>query len=306
MARAGGESLWCSVANLEEALLFYRDYTGMSLLGLETWPGEVVSPLFHLPAGSTARIAILDGGLNRSTKLRLVEFEPGSGRRIRGNAQTRDAGFYCLAYLVKDLGKMYAELAAKGYSFVAPPYHYALSWAPFEVTEVTLKGPDGVGLNHFQRHKPVETFEVPGNYVRMDHCAMMVESLAEARRFGEAVGWDCLAQEMEVPGGLVNEILGLSPDCRVKIADWGIRGGTSAGIEFIEVTPRGRPAVGRPPDTGLFMLTITVDALVPTLSMVKSAGFPLFSGPLRARAKSSVESAIVEGPAGVLMMMQEL
>jgi catechol 2,3-dioxygenase-like lactoylglutathione lyase family enzyme len=292
------------VADIDEALHFYRDYTGLDVTRNEIWPEEIIRGLFRLQTGFPARVAVLEGGLNRNTQLRLIEFKHSSGKPIRGAAQTWDAGFYCLAYLVKDLERVYKELGAKGYSFVAPPYHYELSWAPFEVSEGTVRGPEGVSLNHFQRFKPAESFNVPRNYVRLDHCAMVVQSLEEVRRFCEAVGLDCLAGEKAVPGGLVNEILGLAPDYRVRIADWGIRGGTSSGIEFIEVTPKGRVIIGRPPDTGLFMAAFKVESLADALARIQAAGFPLHTGPLLVPQVGGVPCAIVEGPAGILMMLK--
>lgn len=55
---------------------------------------------------------------------------------------------------------------------------------------------------------------------------MMVQSLEEVRRFGEAAGWDWFSPETATPGALVNEILGLAPDFRVKVSDRGVGEGS--------------------------------------------------------------------------------
>ena len=77
---------------------------------------------------------------------------------------------------------------------------------------------------------------------------------------------------------------------------------TTAGLELLEITPKGRMVIGRPPDTGLFMIGYEVEALVPALAGVKEAGFARFSGPVQVDGASC---AIVEGPSGILVLLQE-
>jgi catechol 2,3-dioxygenase-like lactoylglutathione lyase family enzyme len=299
MLIGGVNSLWVSVADLDRSLAFYRDYIGFP--GVAEGPlAPEMAVLFKSPSGTRARSATLRGGLRR-TALTLVEFNPGSPRRFREGTHAWDYGFYCLTYLVKDLDRVYRELGAGGYGFVAPPYQYQPNWVSWPVAELTLEGPDGVYINHFQRIKE-EEYGVPGNYVRLDHCALMVESLAEARRFGEAVGLECIG-ELDVPDGMIDDIVRLPRGTHTRVADWGLKDGTSTVLEYYEFSLKGNPAAGRLPGIGILGYELIVDNLSHTLARLEGAGFPRYSGPLR--LSSQERAAMIEGPGGVLTLLKE-
>jgi catechol 2,3-dioxygenase-like lactoylglutathione lyase family enzyme len=298
MLLGGVNSLWVSVRDLDQSLAFYRDYIGFPVIASGPLAPEVAA-LFKAPAGTRARVATLRGGLRR-TALSLVEFTPGSPRRFREGTTAWDYGFYCLTYMVKDLERVHRELGARGFCFVAPPYRYQPNWVSWPVAELTLEGPDGVFINHFQRIKE-EDYCVPGNYVRLDHCALMVESLAEARRFGEAVGLDCTG-ELDLPDGMIDQIIRLPPGTHTRVADWGLKDGTSAVLEFYEFSLKGRPVAGRLPGVGILGYELKVDDLGDTLARLNAAGFPTFSGPLSSSGRA--QAAVAEGPGGVLALLK--
>jgi hypothetical protein len=286
------------------ALVFYRDYTGLQVISDDPWPEDTARRLFRLPAGVRARVVTLEGGLQKKTKLKLIEFRPGSGKRIREGARPWDIGFYCITYLVQDLEKIGEELEGKGYSFVAPARRYTASFAPTGVSERTLIGPEGIAVNHFQRHSG-EDYGVKRNYIQLDHCLLQVESLDEAQRFLEVIGLDCLLGNTEIPPGIIEPIIGLPPGHRIRESAWGAKDRTTAGCEFLEIKPQGKMLAGRPPDTGYFMLSFVVDSVDSALLSTQKAGFTPFSGPLPAGAPGTARCAIVEGPSGILFYLED-
>jgi catechol 2,3-dioxygenase-like lactoylglutathione lyase family enzyme len=302
LIKSGVDSVWCAVADAERALSFYRDYASFEVVSDEILPADKAGELFRVSHVAQVRLVTVDGGL-RKTRLRLVEFKPGSGRSIRANTLPWDIGFYCITYQVQDLEKLSEDLGAKGFSFVAPTHRYS-GFAPWEVSERTLLDPEGTAINHFQRHSN-EKYLTGRNYVQLDHCGLQVSSIAEVQRFFGTIGLHCVAAGAEVPPGIIDNVINLPAGHRIRVAGWGAEDKATASLEILEITPPGRLVVGRPPDTGFFMISFKVDALSPVLSAIQSSGFPVFSGPVRNGLPGTTACAVVEGPSGILTMFEE-
>lgn len=297
------DSFWCSVSNVEEHLAIYHGFGGLKVLSDETWPADVVEKLFKLPSGTRARVVSIDGGLRRS-KIKLVEFKPGSSRRIRpADAKPKDVVFHCLSLLVRSLAKTEKELGSKGYTFISAPQSYDAVFG-FPCSEQPVIVADGVVLNHVERHTGEDAL-TDRDYLQLDHVGLQVRSQAEVRRFAEAVGLECRVPEKQAPKGVFDVVLALGPEDHFSVASWGVKGKEYTGLECDEHTPQGRALVGRPPDLGLFMVSLTLDSLAPALDRAKAAGFPVFSGPIRTGLVDMGTSAIVEGPSGLLVGLQD-
>lgn len=298
MLIGGVDSVWISVSNLDKALSFYRDYIGFPAMAEEPLTPELAA-LFKPPVGSKARSATVRGGLRR-TAVKLVEFAPVSTRIFHEGATAWDYGQYCLTYLVKDIYQVDRDLKERGFRSKAPPYRYKLDFIPYDVAELTVETPGGVYINHFQRFTE-DKYGVAGNYVRLDHTALMVESLAEARRFGEAVGLECLG-ETAWPDGVIDSINGLPKGTHTKEAYWGLKDGTSTILDFYEYSMKGRPAAGRLPGIGILGFELVVDDFEDTLKRLSAAQFPLFAGPTF--ISEGKKAAMVEGPGAALALIR--
>jgi hypothetical protein len=129
--------------------------------------------------------------------------------------------------------------------------------------------------------------------------------MAEAQRFFEAIGLECILGDTEIPPGIIEPMIGLPPGHRIHESVWGAKDRTTVGLELLEISPPGEMMVGKPPDTGFFMLSFNVDSVSAVLSAVQKAGFAHYSGAQPVSAPGMAACAVVEGFSGMLVLLQE-
>ena len=89
MSRASPASICVvSVASLDRNVAFYRDVMGLDASPVETLAGAAFTRHWHLPAGSTARAALLRHPASEVGRILLVEFDR-PGENVRGPELTR-------------------------------------------------------------------------------------------------------------------------------------------------------------------------------------------------------------------------
>ncbi len=91
--------------------------------------------------------------------LRLLQFNTSKQQQIRSGAQIWDAGgIFDINVRVKDMDAMYKDVLQQGWNGTTDPNRF--TFGKFDVTEVLVKGPDGVTVAMMQRHyPPLEGFE---------------------------------------------------------------------------------------------------------------------------------------------------
>ncbi|MEW6143306.1 MAG: VOC family protein [Chloroflexota bacterium] len=303
MSTRGMDRVLYSVGKIEKALSFYRDMVGMKVVG-EAMLGPVeVTRLWGLPASTTARAVFLRGEL-QDTVTELIEFTPNSGRQIRNGPGDLDWGIYDIAWFVKDIQYCYREGLAKGYRFVAPPVQYQPNWVPWQVKETVMLGPDDAALVLFERMTD-EAKQYDRQYIRWNHSAFIVESVAEAKKFFcDLLGLD-LRGEMDLPTGIVDSVLNIPPGTPCKGAFVERKGANTCIIELLEMKIPGKSLAGiaKPPNLGIFGYSFEIDNLDALLKASVRAGFPVFSGPVEVTTPlhGRMEAAIISGPYGAMI-----
>jgi len=307
MVIGGMESLTIRVHDMAKSLAFYRDYVGMNPISDEVLPDELTGSLWQIPIGVRPRVATLKHQ-SQNTLLELVEFGAVPGKSVREDAQSWDYGIYCFTFLLRDIDAAHRDLTGLGYRFVAAPLLYQPNWVPHAVKEATLVGPDGVLVDHFQRMK-AETYPVPGNYVRLDHCAVIASDFDPIKRFyGEILGLD-LRWQLEIPDGLINAIIELPPGTKADTMSYHREGQDSLLIEFLKFSEKGSPLnrdAGMP-DIGPYMMSFEVDSLEGMPEKCAGAGFPILAGPLASETARHGDTRVlfVNGPDKVLIRLFE-
>jgi catechol 2,3-dioxygenase-like lactoylglutathione lyase family enzyme len=114
-----------TVNNLENALKFYRDLLGLTVLYMTEGSGEQTAKGVGV-AGAELKIAVVQAG---EGIIELIEYVTPKGR-VK-DTRPCDTGTMHLAFSVKDVQKAYLELSAKGVKFNSPPN---------EITEGPMKG----------------------------------------------------------------------------------------------------------------------------------------------------------------------
>lgn len=301
---AGGLDRICiSTGDMNKALAFYCDVVGMTVIGECLQPPTNIQRLWNLPGGMTARSVFLkkDGQL---TMLELIAFDPASKREVRDSAAHWDFGLYDIGFLVKDLDAQYEKLVAQGYDFVSPPIRYKPDWVPFSVKETILWGPDRMPIAHIEflnADAPV----IAGDYGKLSHTAMMVESMDQTIAFYRDVLGLFFMTDVSFPPGLVDDVLTLPPGTNARLAYATTRSFEYAGIEFLEFSCKGTSlaAAARPPHRGLFMLSFETTDIAAAEETCNSKNIKIWSGPIERNAgpHGKVRAFTVAGPNGELI-----
>jgi glyoxylase I family protein len=300
MATSGLERVSISVADMNEALKYYRDYAGLAVKADEELSAAEIENICGLPPTARARAVTLSNDI-QSTLVELVEFRP-SGKPIRSKLPDYDIGLYDIAFSIEGEGTLFKELGQRGYRFVGPPHTYN----PFgnKVRETILAFPDNMHIAHLERI-PDPVVEKPVKFLRMADCAQIVPGMDEAVKFYcGLLGLD-LQMRMDLPPGMVDAVLGLPKDTQIVMAFINRKDSAAVACEFMEIkAPKGSVAeAAKPPNLGVYMITFRVDGLGQMLEKVKAAGYVVGAGPFEIERKlwGKVKMAVVKGPGGTLV-----
>lgn len=140
----------CGVENLEGALEYYRDLIGLDVVDLGTWAGRQFEDHWRLPAGSSARTALLGFGDSPVGRVLLLEFDASHRLRVRERRERAFYGLFNLNFYCYDIPAAVAELEDRGYSVWSDPLTYNVSAQAGQPTEVLYDGPDGIIINLVQ------------------------------------------------------------------------------------------------------------------------------------------------------------
>lgn len=146
-----------SVASLDRNLAFYRDVMGLDPSPVETLAGAAFTRHWHLPAGSSARSALLAHPGSAVGRILLVEFDR-PGENVRGPELTRQfLGLWNLNFYTTEIERASRELAGHGCPSWTEPTKYAISGETGAPTEVIVDGPEGIIFNLVQPQGPPDT-----------------------------------------------------------------------------------------------------------------------------------------------------
>jgi len=308
MATKGMDSVFISVSNLEDSLAFFRDFAGMKIVADETLEPDGIQQLWNLPRETQAHAVFLKSELG-STLLEVIEFKPHSGRVIKEGAEARYYGLYDVAFQVKGMDAIYRDLTAKGFAFLTPPIQYQPVFIPFPVKQVFFLGPGNVPVTLIEPMAPQEQDAQGYHFNKLNDSAQIVESIDEAIKFYvDILGLD-LMDQVTVPEGFLDELLGLPPDTGVKLAFVNRKDTDALLLEFVQPSVKGKSpaAAARPPNLGLFMISFEVDNLASLTEKFEKEGITILSGPVELHTKvhGKMRAITVEGPSGAMIELFE-
>ena len=140
----------CGVDNIEGSLDYYRDLVGLDVVDRGTWSGREFEDHWHLPAGSSARTALLGFGGSPVGRVLLLEFDASQRLRVRPQKERAFYGLFNLNFYCYDIPAAVVELKERGYDVWSDPLTYDVSAQAGQPTEVLYDGPDGVIINLVQ------------------------------------------------------------------------------------------------------------------------------------------------------------
>lgn len=299
----GAESIWASVSDLKQALIFFSNYVGMAIESEERLPVEIVEGLWGCPPLTSAHMVTLKND-QQQTLLRLVEFQPAAAARNPGAPVATDYGLFNLGFLVRDVGYLYRDLGARGFRFLSPPVNYAPFGNP--VNEVILFGPDDIPVVNLERPAPAGT-TWEQNYFRFNHSLIIAADLDRCKAFYGGLLHLNLVRDVVLKDGAVDAILALPPGTGSAVASFNNKAGDHLGLLCMRLSLPGRIRSARPPGTGLFQLSFQVDSLGEFTRAAAGAGFQKCAGPVEYVASFSRRrrASLFFGPDQVLIEIFE-
>jgi catechol 2,3-dioxygenase-like lactoylglutathione lyase family enzyme len=303
MIATGIEKIVISVGNMDESLAFYRDQVGMKVVAEQRPEPEMIQKLWGLSLGTEAHAVFLKNE-EQSTLLELIEFQPNSGKTIRGGAQPWDYGIYDIAFLVRDLEQTYKDLVGKGFKFLSPPIPYSPDWVPYDAKENILIGPNEMPIALIELvNAPPSQFK--GAYGKIVDSAQAVENMDEVIRFyGDILGLSLMG-DMKLPRGLIDEVLMIPEETDVRIAFFNKEGSEGPLVEFLEYSCKGKSlaSAAKPPNLGIFMISFETDDLSGLIEKFNKENVKIVSGPIEMEVgpHGMVKTIVVEGPSKAMI-----
>ena len=137
-------------ADLDASLDFYAGTLGLDVIETRTWRGPDFEAYWQLPAGSSARCALLAQGADPVGRIQLMEFDAPERKLVRSPDVRRATGLFNLNIYASDMEKDYAKLKSQGFNFWSQPARNNFGPAVGETLEAAFDGPDGVVINLIQ------------------------------------------------------------------------------------------------------------------------------------------------------------
>ncbi|HQZ17315.1 MAG TPA: hypothetical protein PLD86_10625 [Vicinamibacteria bacterium] len=138
----------------------FEGVLGLGLVADQELGATAVKDLFGVAARAARTVLLHTRGT--AVGVRLVEFRHSSSLGVREGARPTDAdALKVVDFVVPDLGKATAALAARGFRLAAPPASYSTP-EDGRLTEGHVEGPDGVVCGLLQMHNTP-----PAKYVKV-------------------------------------------------------------------------------------------------------------------------------------------
>lgn len=306
MVTSGIDRIYISVRDMDESLAFYRDIVGMAVVADQELDSKKIQHLWGLPQGTRARAVFLKNE-DQPTLLELIQFDPHSGKFIRGGAKIWDYGIYDIAFTVKDLEKTYEKLIGRGFTFITPPTPFSPTYfgelsADFHTKFSICLGPNEMAIPHMQLITPPPP-EMKRDYGRIMDSVQMVENMEEALRFYRDLLGLSVVTDATFPKGLMDKILHLPQGTEGRIALLNLEGSEAPFLELIELSVKGKSLsdIAKPPNLGIFMISFKTDSLIKLMERFENEGTPILSGPLELTIQplGKIRRIEVEGPSKV-------
>ncbi|WP_350284566.1 VOC family protein [uncultured Croceitalea sp.] len=148
----GFQEVVFSVSNLDGYVDFFTRVCGWALVSRDK-SSNSLSHLWHLDPSVEIEEALVQNSGDHEGFVRLVRFKNVEQRQIRSAAHIWDTGgIIDINMRTPDIASFYRELENEGWNGISEPKRY--TFHIYDVSEVLMRGPDGVIIAFMQRFKP--------------------------------------------------------------------------------------------------------------------------------------------------------
>ncbi len=261
----GFQEVVFSVSNLKRWIDFFQDICEWKLISRNV-SSNSLKKSWHLDDTVEIEEVVLQNAGDHEGFVRLVQFNNVEQKQIRSAANIWDTGgIFDINMRTPDMDTFYRELQNEGWNGYTNPYRYTFS--KYDVSEVLMKGPDGITIAFMQRFAPpLIGFEHMKKTSRIFNSSVTVRDMDASHKFYvEQLGFHMFFQ---TPGtnrkGGIN-VVGIPPNINqditlpIDIVRPDING--TGSIEYLktnELTGADYASVAKPPNLGILMYRFPV------------------------------------------------
>lgn len=261
----GFQEVVFSVSDFERSLHFYQKVCGWKLLKLET-DSVALRKLWSLDDSAEIKEALLYNEGDIEGFLRIVKFEGIKQKRIRSGAHAWDSGgIFDINIRTPDMDSFYPEFLDEGWNGYSDPLRY--TFGIYDVSEVLMKGPDGVTIAAMQRYAPpLEGFPHMKKSSRIFNSSFICKDMEITRDFFlNKLGFEMFFQTPGLDRKAGHNVLGIPQNLNknvtvpVDIVRPDIN--TYGSIEYLalkELEGKDCAEFAKPPHLGILMLRFPV------------------------------------------------
>ena len=297
---SGIDRIIVSVSSIKAALSFYVDILGMEVVGCHSVDGTMTKQRWGLKSEIRGESVFLRYSA-QNTILELINFDSDSGPSIHSGFYRYEYGVYDIAFRVHNLDYIYNELKKKGFDFISPLITYTSFWTkePRSIKEVLLVGPDHVPVALIEQRNQCDAARGT-NPVIITDVAQYIEDIDRAIYFYQDIlGLEKCFDEY-VPNMTVQQVIGLSPSTRIRIAMFRNPGKYTPVVEFIQLPLKTGYAdsASVPPGVGIFTISFKTDNISHLQYKLTDAGYDILGGPLELtiHPHGKIEAITARGP----------
>ncbi|KAA1244930.1 VOC family protein [Aquimarina sp. RZ0] len=148
----GFQEIILSVSNLEKAVNFFKKVCGWEVFS-ENYGHSDLKKMWNLDDTVFIEEAVLRNPKDIEGFLRIIKFKNVAQQQIRSAANVWDTGgIFDINLRIDNMETMYRELQDKGWNGLSDPLRYTFNI--YDVSEVLMKGPDGIVIAFMQRFAP--------------------------------------------------------------------------------------------------------------------------------------------------------
>ncbi len=311
----GFQEVIFSVSNFERWVDFFTRVCGWELISKKK-SSDSLKQLWHLDASVNIDEAVLRNPEDIEGFVRIVQFKNIEQRQIRSATNVWDTGgIFDVNMRTPEMDSWYRELQDEGWNGVSDPLRYV--FGIYDVSEVLMKGPDGIVIAFMQRFSPpLVDFDHMKKTSRIFNSSVMVSDMKISYDFFvNKLGFHMFFQTPGLDRKTGHNVIGIPPnvnqDITVPIDIVRPDINNFGSIEYIhtnELKGKDCAEFAKPPNLGILMYRFPVrnaDAYATTL---KERGLTLNSEvqTLTIEPYGQLKAFSVRSPDGVWIEFIEL
>jgi catechol 2,3-dioxygenase-like lactoylglutathione lyase family enzyme len=274
-----------SVPNLDEAVRFYTEAFGFTLIRMAELTDSAWQKVWRLPQDITARVALLRKGQSEFGGFRLIQFLPTSKVPIRYPYRPLDTSFVGCDMPVANVPERFQAMTARGWGSVSEIFTFLPPQMTKPVTVAVLIGPAGerlplVSLTELQ-NDPAFSQEMRSGapvYISFQVTEDIERDTALYTALGLVVVRD---RTFQMPK--LNRTVGLPEDAKwrsLQVSNPGETFGRVGLVQYLNLRGRNVSDRSDPPSLGIFMLSFRTRDMMETFKRLKSSAAEVICEPV--------------------------